>query len=60
MAETFQAGDVVQLKSGGPVMTVVSVSKDLGGNDMVYCTWFSDSKRQNDGFPPVTLKLKKE
>lgn len=32
----FKSGDVVQLKSGGPPMTVTTVV----GHD-VYCTWFS-------------------
>ena len=35
----FQLGDVVQLKSGGPKMTVVGISKDK-----VNCSWFADGK----------------
>lgn len=33
----FQPGDVVQLKSGGPLMTVSKIDSD--GD--VYCTWFN-------------------
>ena len=54
MPNTFKSGDVVQLKSGGPVMTVWSQN---GQN--VACTWF---KNNNDGphheaFPPDMLEL---
>lgn len=33
----FNVGDLVMLKSGGPVMTVIQVD---GSN--VYCTWFDE------------------
>ncbi len=43
--EKFKEGDVVQLLSGGPKMTV------SGDNDRphfhVYCTWFSDNGNIN-------------
>ena len=41
MAEKFKAGDQVKLKSGGPVMTVVSYEE----NKQYKCTWFDDEKR---------------
>ena len=43
-------GDVVQLKSGGPHMTVNSID----GN--IYCTWFDDKNNlRTSGFAPETL-----
>ncbi len=49
--EKFQEGDVVQLKSGGPKMTVKAIDDD--GD--VYCQWFSGSKLQNGYFKPHSL-----
>ena len=50
MADAFKIGDVVQLKSGGPPMTV----KALDGDDLI-CIWF-DGKRTLDGrFPAGAL-----
>jgi uncharacterized protein YodC (DUF2158 family) len=40
MAE-FKIGDLVKLKSGGPVMTVDTLSHD----GKVYCVWY-----QHDGY----------
>lgn len=34
----FQPGDTVQLKSGGPIMTIASVAKDDG---RLWCVWFN-------------------
>lgn len=50
----FYAGDVVELKSGGPPMTV--------GNrvlyDGVYCTWINErGAPQSYTFPEVCLKM---
>lgn len=44
---SFKIGDVVQAKSGGPVMTVYSV--DTAG---VHCKWYSEKE---DKFIPVTF-----
>ena len=43
-------GDVVQLKSGGPIMTVEEVSE--GG---VFCIWFDGKKKCSDTSNPATL-----
>ena len=51
-----KAGDVVQLKSGGPEMTVNFVEND-GGTEVAACTWFVNSKRENGRFAVATLKL---
>jgi uncharacterized protein YodC (DUF2158 family) len=38
----FQPGDVVQLKSGGPAMTVERVEKSQSTENVrVFCNWFS-------------------
>jgi uncharacterized protein YodC (DUF2158 family) len=58
MSEQFKAGDVVQLKSGGPVMTVNKTgNKSMGGPFTVWCSWFEGEKKMNDDFPPESLKL---
>jgi uncharacterized protein YodC (DUF2158 family) len=54
MAEKLKAGDVVQLKSGGPKMTV-DVAETMMGK--VYCTWFVGSKREGAEFASESLEL---
>lgn len=46
MSDTFKIGDIVQLKSGGPKMTVTAV---LG--KVVHTAWFSGSKKETGAFP---------
>lgn len=49
---SFQVGDIVRLNSGGPWMTVTSVSRE----GQVYCVWFpSDDASKRDHFPPQAL-----
>jgi uncharacterized protein YodC (DUF2158 family) len=55
MAE-IKAGDVVQLKSGGPTMTVNFVEND-SGTLVAGCTWFIKDKKQVGRFSVTTLKL---
>lgn len=43
-------GEVVQLKSGGPRMTVESI---IG--DEVTCVWFAEMKQTHGTFPAATL-----
>ena len=43
--DELQLGDRVQLKSGGPVMTV---SEDEG--DSVWCQWFEKSELKSSSF----------
>ena len=45
MADNFNVGDIVQLKSGGPKMTVNNV---IG--DTVFCAWFSGAKNNMASF----------
>ena len=54
MAEnkTFKVGDIVQLKSGGPKMTV----NDPGTvSDEIHCQWFAGSKLDKGYFPKDSL-----
>jgi uncharacterized protein YodC (DUF2158 family) len=47
----FKVGDVVQLKSGGPAMTVQSATYA----DEIVCTWFEKGKRELSKFNQETL-----
>jgi uncharacterized protein YodC (DUF2158 family) len=47
MAEEFKIGDIVQLKSGGPKMTVTNVLSE----SVVQTAWFAGSKKEAGGFP---------
>ena len=52
MAE-FKIGDAVELKTGGPKMTV----ERLDSNNSVYCQWFDgEHKLRNGSFQAETLK----
>ena len=51
----FEIGDTVQLKSGGPVMTVERVSKS-GGRSGCTCIWFKDEKKEFAFFPHEALR----
>jgi uncharacterized protein YodC (DUF2158 family) len=58
MGEEFKAGDVVELKSGGPKMTVSQAGKAaISGRPMILCDWFDGQKKMRDSFPPESLKL---
>ena len=49
----FKTGDVVQLKSGGPAMTV---SKEQGNGEL-FCQWFdATEKYQSQSFESDSLK----
>jgi uncharacterized protein YodC (DUF2158 family) len=49
----FKKGDVVQLKSGGPKMTITNPRQTDG---TVFCEWFDkDGDRQNGAFEPESL-----
>lgn len=51
----FNIGDVVELKSGGPSMTVSELSKD---GKMVNCMWFSENTPKKHMFTNETLVKK--
>ncbi len=50
MAE-FKKGDVVELKSGGPRMTVMEYD-----GESVTCTWFAHGEQKYGAFDPELLK----
>lgn len=54
----FKAGDLVQLKSGGPVMTIEKANEDFYNNwDGGYsCSWFAGAKNNHRSFAEEALK----
>ncbi len=54
MAQEIQAGDLVHLKSGGPTMTVESVSTEHNIT-LVECVWFEGKKLNRQNFSPPAL-----
>lgn len=57
----FKPGDLVQVKSGGPIMTVEQVGKTaMLEEDAVWCVWFekvgSRQVAQNKTFAPIVLE----
>lgn len=56
---TFEVGDIVILKSGGPPMTVTETWED-DGVEMARCSWFlRNGKREEDVFPCATIRKPK-
>lgn len=55
--EEFRAGDVVELKSGGPRMTIQKII-DKGQEREALCWWFDESKGKPSygAFPLEVLK----
>jgi uncharacterized protein YodC (DUF2158 family) len=49
--ETFKTGQIVQLKSGGPKMTVKKQVEGMG----IQCQWFAGSKLDSGYFPEESL-----
>jgi uncharacterized protein YodC (DUF2158 family) len=60
MADWIKPGSVVQLKSGGPLMTVAWTQENLGMVSAC-CEWFVDDKapwkKEEAVFPATSLKL---
>lgn len=54
MANEYKPGDIVQLKSGGPPMTVSRVGIDGEG---YWCTWFKGASKESSHFDEETLKI---
>lgn len=52
--DKFKVGMIVQLKSGGPKMTVVEMEGSI------HCKWFSGSKLEYGSFHPESLIIIKE
>jgi uncharacterized protein YodC (DUF2158 family) len=52
MAKRFKVGDIVQLKSGGPDMTVQEDGYPAGN---IWCQWFGGRKLERGEFPEDSL-----
>lgn len=39
--DDLKVGDVVELNSGGPKMTIEEIGDDTGGKPTVWCAWFA-------------------
>ena len=48
----FKAGDIVQLRSGGPTMTV-----DSEGKSDISCYWFAVAELRSGKFSPASLVI---
>ena len=55
-ATEFNPGDVVQVKSGGPSMTVAQVSTFPDGTPSVFCDWFEGTKKCGGVFRAAVLE----
>ena len=53
MSDMLKPGDVVQLPSGSPPMTIVKYRQDLGKFE---CAWFEDGKPRAGFYYPDTLR----
>jgi uncharacterized protein YodC (DUF2158 family) len=56
----FKAGDTVQLKTGGPKMTVSRTPKSMRGNAGIYCKWFAGSRILTEFFDENMLVVVEE
>lgn len=58
--DQIKVGDVVQLKSGGPIMTVTSVGQiyETSSEVFAWCTWFKSSNEpETKNFPLPAIKI---
>jgi uncharacterized protein YodC (DUF2158 family) len=55
MADQITVGTVVELKSGGPDMTVSEV-KSWNGVTTAWCDWFEGKDKKTGSFPVTSLK----
>jgi uncharacterized protein YodC (DUF2158 family) len=54
----IEIGSVVQLKGGGPIMTVTAEGKDGEGKKRLTCTWFDkDGHEKTGGYPEAALEI---
>ena len=59
MEQAFKTGDVVQLKSGGPKMTIDTIAR-FGGvktTEQARCVWFDGAKRTLAVFELSVIEL---
>lgn len=55
MTHEFEAGDVVELKSGGPRMTIGSIA-----DGQALCSWFVEGKPNRSRYAITALRLAPE
>jgi uncharacterized protein YodC (DUF2158 family) len=55
MADDFQPGDVVQLKSGGPKMTIDHTYTNAYNIRGAWCTWFDGDNPKGKWYPLTSL-----
>ena len=56
MKPKYQVGDLVQLKSGGPGMTVTRLTESPDETVRVDTTWFAGKKNESGRFPEDALQ----
>jgi len=56
MEQQIKSGDVVQLKSGGPHMTVSNLHEWQGRTE-ANCDWFEGTKPMSGSFPLTSLEV---
>ncbi len=57
----LKIGDVVQLKSGGPQMTIDTIGETMYEDyQSAWCTWFDKNTEQKGTFPLTSLQPYKE
>ena len=58
MAQKFKPGDLVRLKSGGPVMTVEKANLDFykQWEGTYSCSWFAGAKNNHKSFSEAALE----
>jgi uncharacterized protein YodC (DUF2158 family) len=54
----FKVGDIVELKSGGPPMTVIHVSTNMVGHSVLTCQWFFGSMQTAMFRPEILIPSK--
>ena len=59
MAQKFKPGDIVQLKSGGPAMTISSLDTSFSSGAFTgySCEWFKGASKEHSSFKEETLQL---
>ncbi|HJU20757.1 MAG TPA: DUF2158 domain-containing protein [Stellaceae bacterium] len=60
MADTFHVGDIVQMKSGGPKMTITAIDKDVSDRGVAECQWFAGDDLKKAILFLSSLKAAKE
>lgn len=56
MPEDLQIGSTVQLKSGGPLMTVTGLTRNSNGQPFVHTAWFDGDVERQAYFPVAALE----